>query len=121
MAAKGKISKIPPEILKLYEDLLATHPEISRKGDVHPYTSLNGHMFTYLSQEGELGIRLSKEEIEKFAAKYKSKPFIQYGTVMKEYVNVPPELLNDTEELKQYLALSYDYIKTLKPKPTKKG
>jgi TfoX/Sxy family transcriptional regulator of competence genes len=39
---------------------------------------------------------------------------------MKEYVAVPDDLLQNTEELKQYLDLSYEYIKTLKPKPTKK-
>ncbi len=39
---------------------------------------------------------------------------------MKEYVTVPDELLQDTEELKGYLDLSYEYVKSLKPKPTKK-
>jgi TfoX/Sxy family transcriptional regulator of competence genes len=39
---------------------------------------------------------------------------------MKEYVSVPDELLENTEELKQYLDLSYAYVRTLKPKPTKK-
>jgi hypothetical protein len=39
---------------------------------------------------------------------------------MKEYVRVPDKLLANTKELKKYLAKSYDYIETLKPKPTKK-
>jgi TfoX/Sxy family transcriptional regulator of competence genes len=39
---------------------------------------------------------------------------------MKEYVTVPDKLLENTEELKKYLDLSYEYVKTLKPKPTKK-
>jgi hypothetical protein len=42
--ATAKKSKIPPAKLDLYEKLIATHPEIERKGAVHPYTSLNGHM-----------------------------------------------------------------------------
>jgi hypothetical protein len=58
--AAAKKSAIPPARLELYEKLLATHPEIERKGDVHPYTSLNGHMFTYLDQSGTLGIRLAE-------------------------------------------------------------
>jgi len=41
-----KISKIPPAKLALYEQLIATHPGIERKGDVHPYTSANSHMFS---------------------------------------------------------------------------
>jgi hypothetical protein len=39
---------------------------------------------------------------------------------MKEYAVVPDSLLKKTRELAKYLAISYDYAKTLKPKPTKK-
>jgi hypothetical protein len=39
---------------------------------------------------------------------------------MKEYVTVPDELLLNTQELEPYLDISYEYIKTLKPKLTKK-
>ena len=39
---------------------------------------------------------------------------------MKEYVTVPDSLLKDTKTLRKYLELSYAYIKTLKPKSTKK-
>jgi TfoX/Sxy family transcriptional regulator of competence genes len=39
---------------------------------------------------------------------------------MKEYVAVPDALLQNTRELQKYLALSYSYAKTLKPKTTKK-
>ena len=37
---------------------------------------------------------------------------------MKEYVVVPDSLLENTKELKKYLDLSYEYARTLKPKPT---
>jgi hypothetical protein len=70
--ATAKKSKIPPAKLELYEKLIATNPNIERKGDVHPYTSLNGHMFTYLDQTGTLGIRLPKDEVEAFLKKYKT-------------------------------------------------
>jgi TfoX/Sxy family transcriptional regulator of competence genes len=39
---------------------------------------------------------------------------------MQEYVAVPAALLRNTKELKKYINLSYEYAKTLKPKPTKK-
>jgi hypothetical protein len=114
--AKAKESKIPPEKLELYDKLLATHPEIDRKGDVHPYTSLNGHMFTYLDQTGTLGLRLPKEEVEAFLKKYKTTLFESYGVVKKDYVTVPDSLLKNTKELKQYLNLSFEHVKMLKPK-----
>jgi TfoX/Sxy family transcriptional regulator of competence genes len=40
---------------------------------------------------------------------------------MKEYVTVPDDLLGKTKELQKYLGLSYEYVKALKPKPTKKN
>ena len=114
--AKAKESAIPPEKLALYEKLIATRPEIERKGDVHPYTSLNGNMFSYLDQTGTLGLRLPKEEVEAFLKKYKTTLFVSYGVVKKDYVTVPDSLLKDTKELRKYLDISYEYARTLKPK-----
>ena len=112
--------KSPPSAKKLlYDKLIATNPKIERKGDANPYTSLNGNMFTLLHQS-KLAIRLPEDEREKFLKKYKTTLFEAYGTVMKEYVAVPDNLLEKAQELKKYLDLSYDYAKTLKPKPTAK-
>ena len=114
--ATAKKSQIPPAKLELYEKLIATVPAIDRKGAVHPYTSMNGHMFTYLDQTGTLGMRLPKDELEAFLKKYKSKLFESYGVVKKDWVTVPDALLENTNELKKYLQISYEYVKTLKPK-----
>lgn len=111
-----KTSNIPPTKLELYEKLIATHPDIERKGDVHPYTSINGHMFSYLDQTGTMGLRLPKDELEAFLKKYKTKLFVSYGVVKKDWVAVPDSLLKNTNELKKYLQLSYEYTQTLKPK-----
>jgi hypothetical protein len=35
---------------------------------------------------------------------------------MKEYVEVPESLLEETDELKGYFDMSYDYVASLKPK-----
>ena len=110
-----KKSAIPAGKLALYEKLLAAS-NLERKGDIHPYTSLNGHMFTYLDQTGVMGLRLPKEEVEKFLKKYKTTLFKSYGVIKKDYVTVPDKLLENTKELKKYLEISYEYAKTLKPK-----
>jgi TfoX/Sxy family transcriptional regulator of competence genes len=39
---------------------------------------------------------------------------------MKEYVAVPDALLGKTKELQKYLASGYEYVKTLKAKPSRK-
>jgi hypothetical protein len=102
--------------LDLYEKVVATIPEVERKGKTMPYTSRNGHMFSLLTKEGKLALRLPDEDREAFVKKYGTEPVLQYGAVMKEYVEIPQELLQNTNELKNYFELSYQYIGTLKPK-----
>lgn len=106
--------------VELYEQLIKTNPKIERKGAANPYTALNGNMFTLLHQSERLAIRLPAKERETFLKKYKTTLFEAYGTIMPEYVAVPDALLKKTKELQKYLELSYEYVKTLKPKPTKK-
>jgi len=113
-------SEIPQDRLEAFDRLIAGHPEIERKGKNNPYTSLNGHMFTHLDKTGSMGLRLSTEEREAFVEKYGTEPYMQYGATMREYVTVPDKLLQNTDELAPYLELSLEYIKSLKPKPTKK-
>jgi TfoX/Sxy family transcriptional regulator of competence genes len=118
--AKGKKgSPTAPEV-QLYDTLIATIPEIERKGATNPYTSLNGNMFTLLHQSRILAVRLPEEKRNEFLKKHKTILFEAYGTVMPEYVRVPDGLLANTKELQKYLAASYEYAKTLKPKATTK-
>ena len=108
----------PDRAVQLYEALVATHPEIERKGKSSPYTSVNGNMFTVLSADGTLGMRLADADRDAFLATYGTGLYQAHGTVMKEYVAAPAELLARTAELAPYLAKSYNYAKSLKPKPT---
>jgi len=117
----AKKPDIPEDKLALYDKLIAAQPEIERKGAANPYTSLNGHMFTLmLGPAGTMALRLPEGEREKFLKKYETNLYEAYGVVMKEYVTVPDALLKNTKELRKYLAVSYAYVKTLKPKPSKK-
>jgi TfoX/Sxy family transcriptional regulator of competence genes len=117
--AKAEAEKYA-ENLALYEKLVATNPQVARKGATMPYTSLNGHMFSLLTKEGWLALRLPSDVREAFLKKYKTKLCVQYGTVMKEYVEVPDALLKRTTELRKFFDLSYAYVGSLKPKATKK-
>jgi hypothetical protein len=105
----------------LFDKLIATNPNVERKGDTNPYTSCNGNMFTHLTPEGVFAIRLPEKEREVFIKKYKTKLQESYGVIRKEYVVVPDSLLKKTNELKIYFDISYEYAKTLKPKPTTKN
>ncbi len=105
----------------LYNKLVASHTQAVRKGATIPYTSLNGNMYSYLSKDGFVALRLPETEREAFLKKYKTTLVLSYGIIQKEYVTVPDSLLKKTSELKPWLDLSYDYVSSLKAKPTKKA
>ena len=103
-----------------YNQLIANNPKIERKGKTTPYTSINGNMFSFLSKEGAMGLRLGKDDRIAFIQKYQSTLMEQHGRVMKEYVEVPRFLLENVQELTMYFEKSFNYVSSLKPKPTKK-
>lgn len=105
--------------LEYYEKLIAEFPEVQRKGKANPYTSLNGHMFSFLDKENKLSLRFSKEVQANFMEKFNTSLSVQHGSVMNGYAIVPQELLENTPLLKEYFSQSLDFIKSLKPKPTK--
>jgi len=108
------------EKVALYEKLILSHPAAVRKGDTVPYTSLNGHMYSYFTKDDFLALRLPPKERTGFMEKYKAGLVQQYGITQKEYVHVPDNVLKNTEELKVYFQASFDYVSSLKPKPTSK-
>ena len=118
----AKANKIIPDSKEreLYRKLVATLPDVEVKGDSMLYTSLNGNMYSFISKENKAGIRLSNEDREEFMQKFGTGLYEAHGTVLKEYVTVPDELLSKTTTLKKYIAQSYEYVHTLKPKPAKK-
>jgi hypothetical protein len=118
VAMAKSVAKAPAESVALYEALLATNPEIKRKGATMPYTSVNGNMFSLLTPDGALALRLPENEREAFLKRYDTELCKQYGVVMKEYVRVPPALLQQTRTLAMYLDISFRYACSLKPKAT---
>ena len=118
MPSAKKTCPAPPEKVAAYDRMVATLPEVPRKGVTLPSTSFNGNMFSFVHPSGMVALRLPKGEREAFLEKYQTKLFDGYGLVQREYVLVPEELLENTEELAPYFAMSYAYCRTLKPKKT---
>ena len=109
----------PSEALERYAAVVEEAGAVV-KGAKNPYTSRNGHMFSFLDVDGTVAIRLSDELADDFLARYESGPVVQYGSVMRGYVSVPDDLLNDTGEMGSWFKKSYEWIGTLEPKATKK-
>jgi len=118
---RGSSYQGPPEALDRYAAVVdASAGGSALKGAKNPYTSRNGHMFSFLDADGKMALRLSKELQNEFRGRYETGPVLQYERVMRDYVSVPAELLENTEELREWFDRSFDWIGTLEPKPTKK-
>lgn len=102
--------------LELYDQIVAQCPDFERKGKKMIYTSANGYMFTLLNKDAEIGIRLSKASQDAFKEKYNATEYRSYGAIMRDYVKVPDELLDDNDLLVRYFNESYNYVKSLPPK-----
>jgi TfoX N-terminal domain len=118
MSPKKAAPAAAADKVALYEKVVATQPEVERKGATMPYTSLNGNMFSFLEADGTMVLRLGAAEREQFIDHFKTQLHHARGIVQKEYVDVPDALLRDTAQLSRYFAQSYEYAKSLKPKPT---
>ena len=119
--AKDEPSAASAASIPAYDRVIATRPEVERKGAKIPYTSLNGNMSSYLAEDGTLVLRLAVADREAFAARYESRLHEAYGTVQKEYVDVPADLLEATDSLAPWFAASVTYVGGLRPKPTKRS
>jgi len=104
------------EQLKLYDDLVAKYPQFERKGKTMPYTSANGYMFSLLNKDGEIGIRFSKEVQKQYLEKYNTTLFKSYNAVMRGYILITDEMLNDSDNIVKLLNESFDYVMSLEPK-----
>lgn len=104
------------DTLKIFDNITEACNGFERKGKKMIYTSSNGYMFTLLNKAGEIGIRLPKDEAEKFKINYNSDDYYSHGAKMRDYVLVPEFLYNNKSLLVNYFEQSFDYVNTLKPK-----
>ena len=104
------------EKLKLYDALISRCPRFEGKGKNMPYTSANGYMFSLLNKDGEIGIRFSKEIQKKYLEEWDTTLYKSYNAIMRGYVLVPENMLEDLDHLAKFLDESYDYVMSLKPK-----
>ncbi len=111
----------PFEALERYRAVVEASGNGEVKGAKNPYTSRNGHMFSFLDGDGVMALHLSEELEAEFRSQYESGPVVQYGRTMRGYSSVPATLLGDTEALREWYDRAWEWIGTLKPKPTKKA
>ena len=96
-----------------FYDKICKLVNIERKGKAMPHTASNGYMFSALNKDGELGIRFSKEKQHEYFEKFETTHFKSYGSVMKDYVLIPEDLLQNESVVSSLLRESYNYVNSL--------
>jgi len=123
MAGSKKVSA-PEDRVRLYQRLLEAVPGVAERSNFgSAYTAVNGNMYSIISKHGVVGIRLPDHDRAAFIERYGADLFRgdPAWPPAKEYVAVPDDLLERTDELAPYLARSLAHALTLKPKATKRG
>ncbi len=120
----AKQTNVPADRLRLYRALLDAVPGVAEKSNFgSAYTAVNGNMYSMISKHGLVGLRLPPDERAAFMERYGTDLFRgdPAWPPAKEFVAVPDDLLERTDELAPFLERSYEYTLTLKPKPTKRA
>ena len=108
------------EKLEIYRSLVEPYPDLTVKGKANPYTSMNGNMFSFLGKDDVLAFRVSKERRAEFLEEHPDAEVVSYNTVMKDYIGVPEDALDDLDGLRVMFSETVEHAKTLPPKPTTK-
>jgi TfoX N-terminal domain len=120
----AKRTNVPGDRLARYRALLDAVPGVAEKSNFgSAYTAVNGNMYSMISKHGVVGLRLPPEERSAFMERYATDLFRgdPAWPPAKEFVAVPDDLLDRTDELAPYLQRSYEHALTLRPKPTKRA
>ncbi len=113
-----KWEKAPEELVEKFDSLVPKSSEVEkRKMFGYPCAFAKGNMFMGLHQK-DLFLRLSENDREEFLKMDKAKQFEPIsGRKMREYVVVPPKLVDNTSSLKPWIRKSLKYATSL---PSKK-
>src|SRR5260370_22635485 len=108
----------PDALVRRFETALAAAPGAEgRKMFGYPAAFRHGNLFASLFQQSMI-LRLSPEDRTNLAARAGATAFEPMpGRPMREYVGVPPAIVEPVGELQRWLAKAYDYASSLPAQP----
>ncbi len=114
--------KSPPQLVAMFESVVPYMPGVVAKPMFgYPACFVNGHMFMGLHQE-DMIVRLSEADRKSALAIEGSRVFEPMpGRPMKEYVALAPQLLEDRDEIRAWVARAVAYGNALPGKLAKKS
>jgi TfoX/Sxy family transcriptional regulator of competence genes len=108
--------KSPPELITAFDAVVPPKPAERRSMFGYPCAFVNGNMFMGLHQE-DMVLRLPDSAREQLLAREGARIFEPMkGRPMREYVVVPPALVDRPTELEGWVSQSLEYVATMPPK-----
>lgn len=102
--------------LELYRALVERFFDDRVKGKANPYTSMNGNMFSFLDKAGVICLRMSKDDRIAYSQEFGTGDVIQYGSVMRGYVAIPEDRLDEPDSLEKAFASCLSFARSLPKK-----
>ncbi|HYI00340.1 TfoX/Sxy family protein [Hyalangium sp.] len=117
-----KWRKSPEALVNAFQSALPEDARVERRKMFgYPCAFVNGNMFTGLHQEN-LIVRLAEGDRQKLVSEKGAEIFAPFpGRLMKEYVSLPPAIIDSAKELKGWLRRSLEHAATLPPKGAKRA
>src|SRR5437588_6622389 len=119
MAVRMKLAKSPAWLVELFDSL---QPEVGGERKQmfgYPCVFEGGNLFTGLFADG-LFVRLGEADRARLLATKGAAPFEPMkGRPMREYVVLPPSMLEDEEAVKSWMRLGLQHARSLPPKNAK--
>jgi TfoX/Sxy family transcriptional regulator of competence genes len=117
-----KFTPAPEALVALFHESVAGLPNVeTRRMFSYPAAFLNGQMLASIFAD-RIMLRLSEADRARFLKLPEAKPFeVMPGRPMREYVEVPPRIMNSPAQFKRWLKLGMAYVETLPPKGKKKA
>jgi TfoX/Sxy family transcriptional regulator of competence genes len=114
------LRRSPPQLVAMFESVVPYMPGVVAKPMFgYPACFVNGHMFMGLHQE-DMIVRLSEADRKDALAVEGSRVFEPtQGRPMKEYVALAPQLLEDREKVRAWVARAVAYGNALPGKASK--
>jgi TfoX/Sxy family transcriptional regulator of competence genes len=115
-----KFTPAPEAVVALFHTAIEGLPEVEqRKMFGYPCAFVHGQMLTGIFQD-RIMLRLSEADRVKFLKQPGAKPFEPMpGRPMREYVELPSDVLNSPAALKRWIKRGLAYVETLPPKARK--
>src|SRR3990172_9418537 len=117
--------KSSPRLIETFDRILPQVPGVDRRKMFgYPCGFVNGTWFMGCYQENDIVLRLSEEDRKEFLKLDQARQFEPMpGRAMREFVVVPPWLMDDPARLEEWISRSLEYAASLPPpvkKPRKK-